>query len=71
MANDHRATMYNNVNLSDPVSLFEYLRETSRIDGHSTQFITVLQQLMLIPKDPTLADIAWQNIQVPFFGRRL
>ncbi|XXQ35067.1 FH2 domain-containing protein [Plasmodiophora brassicae] len=63
MANDHRATMYNNVNLSDPVSLFEYLRETSRIDGHSTQFITVLQQLMLIPKDPTLADIAWQNIQ--------
>ena len=70
MMNDQRAVQWNTIDMSDPVSIFNYLREMARVDGHTSHFITILQQLLLIPKDPTLSDIAWQNIQVKYIPSR-
>lgn len=48
---DIRETKLNELDLSDPNSLFGYLREVCTQDGRVNHFLGILQQLILIPQD--------------------
>ena len=60
---DVRATTHNNIDMSDPESIFAYLRTSTRQDGFFPHFLAVLQSLLLVPKDTTLGELVWNNIQ--------
>eukprot|EP00475_Leptophrys_vorax_P028324 TRINITY_DN4091_c0_g1_i1.p1 TRINITY_DN4091_c0_g1~~TRINITY_DN4091_c0_g1_i1.p1 ORF type:complete len:986 (-),score=315.85 TRINITY_DN4091_c0_g1_i1:34-2922(-) len=58
---DDRELMYQNLDISDPIVLFKYLRAVCTDFGTIPQFLSIMQMLMLIPRD-VLGEEMWNTV---------
>ena len=62
MDRDKQESRHLNVDLSDPLSVFNALKENAQDDGFSGQLLQTLQLLLTIPSDRSLGERLWNNV---------
>jgi hypothetical protein len=61
MTDDNREIMYNNIDHSDPIGMFNYLKTIAYDFGTTSYLLAVFQMLLLIPRD-VIGEELWNSL---------